>query len=409
MIIPNLLHYGGPAIVIDPKGENFAVTARYRRSLGHEIILLDPFSAVSDDLLTLYGIPRSSLNPFEVSQLSSARLGRADIDAGAQLLAESLSGGQASTTEPFWDTSAKKLLSGLICHEMELSVQQGRAPNLDELVRLLFADDSVYAIAQMLEGQSPSEFVLRTLGGSFLGLPDQTRGGILATAQTYLSTLLSRTVLPWLRSGQRSLDYFQSAARYTLYLVIPPNKLDSHAPLLRIWITALMYSIMERRVHAPHRTLFILDECANLGQLDVLKKAVTLLRGYGLQVWMFFQDLAQLEFRYLLESETLINNCGVLQTFGMPRHSAAETLSEKIGGYDAEDLEQIDKSNAVLSVAGSPTQIVRRIRYYDDDAFRGRYDPNPLIRPSPPTTGGAASRLVHPAAWPHSPTPEEDD
>jgi type IV secretion system protein VirD4 len=50
-IIPNLLHYGGPVIVVDPKGENFAITARYRSTvLGQRIFLLDPFEAVSESL-----------------------------------------------------------------------------------------------------------------------------------------------------------------------------------------------------------------------------------------------------------------------------------------------------------------------------------------------------------------------
>lgn len=34
-IIPTLLRYPGPVTVIDPKGENYAVTAEYRRQLGH--------------------------------------------------------------------------------------------------------------------------------------------------------------------------------------------------------------------------------------------------------------------------------------------------------------------------------------------------------------------------------------
>jgi len=46
-IIPALLSWDGPAIVVDPKGENHAVTAARRKALGQEVAVLDPF-AVTD-------------------------------------------------------------------------------------------------------------------------------------------------------------------------------------------------------------------------------------------------------------------------------------------------------------------------------------------------------------------------
>src|SRR5690349_19336221 len=45
-IIPNLLQFPGPVVIIDPKGENYHVTAGRRRALGHEVILLDPFRLI---------------------------------------------------------------------------------------------------------------------------------------------------------------------------------------------------------------------------------------------------------------------------------------------------------------------------------------------------------------------------
>ena len=43
-IVPNLLSYNGSTIVIDPKGENAAITARYRaQELGQNVHILDPF------------------------------------------------------------------------------------------------------------------------------------------------------------------------------------------------------------------------------------------------------------------------------------------------------------------------------------------------------------------------------
>ncbi|MEI6539066.1 MAG: TraM recognition domain-containing protein [Planctomycetota bacterium] len=40
--------------------------------------------------------------------------------------------------------------------------------------------------------------------------------------------------------------------------------------------------------------MFILDECAQLGTVPLLEQAVTLLRGYGLQVWTFWLILTHI-------------------------------------------------------------------------------------------------------------------
>ena len=46
-IIPALLRYPGPVVVIDPKGENYWVTAQRRRELGQRVIVLDPFQILN--------------------------------------------------------------------------------------------------------------------------------------------------------------------------------------------------------------------------------------------------------------------------------------------------------------------------------------------------------------------------
>jgi len=101
------------------------------------------------------------------------------------------------------------------------------------------------------------------------------------------------------------------------------------------------------------RTLFILDESAQLGSLGALKQAITLLRGYGLQVWTFWQDLSQLKTLYANDWQTMLNNSGVLQVFGLNNHLMAKEWAEVMGVESGE-------------LAG-----------LKDRAFRGQYDDNP--------------------------------
>jgi type IV secretion system protein VirD4 len=46
--------------------------------------------------------------------------------------------------------------------------------------------------------------------------------------------------------------------------------------------------------------------------MPLLEQAVTLLRGYGLQVWSFWQDVEQVRANYPTGHSTLVNNAAGL-------------------------------------------------------------------------------------------------
>jgi type IV secretion system protein VirD4 len=388
-IIPNLLHYRGPCIVIDPKGENFAVTAKHRKMLGQRIGLLDPFNSVPDLHLKRNAVERDRLNPLDLCKLSGNTL-----ENDAEMLASLLSADGSLGSDPFWDISARRLIAGLIAHEMQRSQTSSSASHLGQIVNRLYSDDPVYSLAVMLDKENPSPYVSKAIGGGFLAIADKTRDGILSTAQSYLSTIMSGGVGAYIKDSTIDIRDVQTREDYTIYIVIPPTKLKSHSFLLKVWVGMLMHSVMERKTVPKSRTLFILDECANLGELDVLRKAVTLLRGYGLQVWMFFQDLSQMERLYATDYRTMINNCGVLQTFGINRLSSASPLAKVIGEYEEDDLLNLDRTQQILSIAPSRVRVARLIKYYKDRAFSGRFDLNPMIRPAGVDPARRTSRLI---------------
>jgi type IV secretion system protein VirD4 len=103
-VVPNLLTYPGSVLVTDPKGENVAVTARARRSLGQFVHAIDPFDAVGGT---------AAFNPLDLVDPRSA-----DAVDDARLLADMLvvpdakNGGE----QVFRNEEARGLLSGLILH-----------------------------------------------------------------------------------------------------------------------------------------------------------------------------------------------------------------------------------------------------------------------------------------------------
>src|SRR4029077_9110689 len=48
VLIPTLLTYPGPVIVMDIKGELFQVTSRRRREMGQRVVVLDPSHLVTE-------------------------------------------------------------------------------------------------------------------------------------------------------------------------------------------------------------------------------------------------------------------------------------------------------------------------------------------------------------------------
>ncbi len=364
-IIPNLLRYPGPMIVVDPKGENYQVTARYRRSLGQKVHVLDPFGVVTRST--------ARLNPFDVFALPGAQ-----IDAESEMLAELLAGGIRSLKDPFWDISASSLISGLIAY---LAAHGAPHERHFGSLRSLMWSDFVYRIARLLdEKQDLHPFARAELEG-FLGITaDITRGGIIATAYTHGNILKSDAVLRSLGPSTIDLEEIIAGDPMTLYLIIPPTKLDSHKALLRLWIGTLLLAIMQRRTRPAQRTVFLLDECAQLGSLGVLRQAVTLMRGYGLQIWMFFQDLSQIKRLYPDDWQTMVNNAAVLQTFGLNTHMVAREMADLLGGIGSQDLRLLPPNQQICVMPGTLPVISRRPDYLSDPLFAGRFDPNPLFK-----------------------------
>jgi type IV secretion system protein VirD4 len=398
-IIPNLLHYTGPAITVDPKGENFAVTANYRRKqLGQKIYLLDPFEQVEDRLIEEAETTRASFNPLDLVRSFGSDFEN-QILMMSTIITSGRSGGPGSmNNESFWNEEAKKLITGAIGARIVTGEATGKRATFRDFISTLFADDVVYQLAVLLDNHGKllgkNSAAYRGIA-AFLQKADKERSGVASTAQSYLTPFLADGLNAYLNSSSFSHNDIASRDDYTIYIVIPPSKLSSHSLLLRLWIATLMSIIAERREKPEQRTLFLLDECAQLGTLDELRKAVTLLRGYGLQVWMFFQDLSQLSALYGNDFATMINNCGVLQAFGMSRNFAAQPIADIIGRYEARDLVGLDRSQQVISTFNQNPRVMRLLNYLEDGAFAGRYSQNPLFR----------SPSKEPALRPYSPNP----
>jgi type IV secretion system protein VirD4 len=368
VIIPNLLRFEGSVIVIDPKGETWHTTARRRKEMGQEVRLLDPFGAVSKRT--------DSLNPFDLFNRPGALL-----DADAEMLASLLAGDVGFHKEPFWDNWGRSLMSGVIAAVAETAPKAER--HFGRVREILMSDDAVYNLAALIENHEQLNRLSKQNISSFLPITEQTRSGILSTAQSYLKVVNSDSALRSLSKSTISLDAVRRGDPMTIYIVIPPDKLESHGALLRLWVGALMLTVMGRKRRPKRSTLFLLDECAQLGEFGPLRQSMTLLRGYGLQVWPFFQDLSQLQRLYPKDWRTIFNNAGVFQLFGVANHLMAKESAELIGDINADTLRAMTKDKQIIAVSNEKALSARLPDYLKDAPFAGQFDPNPMFEPDP--------------------------
>jgi type IV secretion system protein VirD4 len=105
-----------------------------------------------------------------------------------------------------------------------------------------------------------------------------------------------------------------------------------------------------------------------------------------LQVWSFWQDLSQLRQIYPQDWQTMFNNAAVTQLFSVPNHIMAREWGELLG-LEPSRLARVSPEDAVVSIHGRGTGIVRRPDYLADAPFAGLYDPNPrFVQTAKPAT-----------------------
>ena len=412
-IVPALLRFEGPVIVIDPKGENALMTARRRRELGNEVAVIDPMGVT--------GLDSASLNPLDIIDPDSPT---AVDDAMAVVLALGAQNLARNTRDgDYWVERGGNFVLGVLLHVLsDLPAAQRHLGVMRDLVNRAMGEIGLYtAVAEgrqkeddlagtvlaALETSRNAE--ARSIGRMLRLGAVSTLGGILSFSQSMVDVVRSGTLIPALRSTSFDLGKVQRGDPLSIYLVLPPHMLESHGRLLRLWVHTLMTLISSRSGRPRHSTLFILDEAAQLGTFDDLRRAITLMRGYGLQTWSFWQDPSQLQNLYPNDWPTMVNNCRAVQCFGANTMLAAEAMARLVGFGSSQQLLELEDNEILLQLSGDMPVIARLPNYLADPVFRNLFDPNPFHDPDRPVQKPKPVKRVFERAAPaESPKPTDE-
>src|SRR5262249_33161513 len=293
-VIPNLLDHQGSALVTDPKGENYAVTATWRRRAGHDVFALDPFGLVDQ---------HASYNPLDLVDISSA-----DAVDDARMLADMLvlSEGKEAGDQSFWNEEARGLLTGLLLHVASDPRPEFRT--LTEVRDLLTQPPDSFRtlLTKMSESNAANSLVARA-AARLLQKADRERSGVISTAQSHTHFLDSPRMKRVL--GSSSFDFAALKRDPTsVYLVLPTERIYSYARWLRLMIACGLLAVTRTRGQPRERVLFLLDEFAHLRRMQPVQRDIGLAGGYGVRFWLVLQDLSQLRSTYGDTWQTFLAN-----------------------------------------------------------------------------------------------------
>ena len=385
LIAPNLLGLGGyPGswFCIDVKGEISAVTARYQRSLGKKVIILNPWSDQ----------PSDSYNPLDVLYLNKDNE-EALIDA-VSVIAEMIVPKKA-TGEQFWQNRARSVIGGLILY-LVLS-QQKEVANLGTIWKWLRLPEDMFE--EILVNMSVSRNdVVRATGNeciSAIKTSDKMWGSIMAEALDHTDFLKSPALQKSLSTSSFDITKINDG-NTTLYQVIPPDKIESHAQWLRLVLSTSMLSVVKNK---NKRITFLIDEFAALGYLPQAKVALSTYAGYNITLWPIVQELAQLKDIYGESWTSFISNTAVRHFFNISDNFGCEYVSQLIGEKTSvmyedgkpkstarrlitpDEVRRFSGENIITIIEQRPPTYFAKIPYYEMDFLNGRHDENPYYTP----------------------------
>ena len=319
VLVPNLLSYPESCVVTDPKGELWRLTADHRRhNFRHHVLRLDPFRTAG------HGSGVATLNPLDFISVEEP-----DFLDQCRDLANALVVRLGTEHEPHWNDSAEQVLTAFIAYVCACESNPDER-NL-QLVRDLVSSRDAYLktlkVMQQVHGYGG---VIKRLGNQLSWLVEKELGSVLTTVQRHTAFLDSPAVAACTRESSFDPRALRSG-KMTLYLILPPERLVSLAPLMRMWVATVL-RVLTRGLPSEHNpVLFLLDEAGHLGHIQTLEDAVTMLRGYGIRVWFFFQSLGQLRKAFGERADVFLDNIDTQHYFGINAYESAEAISKRIG------------------------------------------------------------------------------
>lgn len=390
VIVPTLLRYMGSMIVIDPKGENAAITARARKmgnaALPKEglVFIINPWGVLGDHYEKL-GFKPAKYNPLEV-------LDREDpnIVANAQTIASTICMIGGSDKDMFWQSSAANILAAVLLWITDRPDEHrtlAQARMITSLSRKDFTDRYMIPMA----ASEAFDGAIRELISPYLDLANETYSGIMAN----LSEAMKFMSDPQVKANTSGRSFSMKDVRdipITVYVVIPPERMQAQRAWLRLVLAAATLTFKNSPMSTrdyQQRCMFLIDEFPSLGHIPNFTADISTMAGYGVDYTLVVQGLNQLKEHYKDGAGTILSNCAYKWFCNVNDLESAKYLSDSLGKKTVQTIgksESEGQSGSGLTAGETTTlgETGRNLLNPDEIMNLGRDTAillNPLTRP----------------------------
>ena len=331
-----LLTWKGGAFILDPKGEHAQRTLEARRRLtGKPCHVLDPWGVVS------HLGDAARYNPLDDIDVTSVDA----LDHITQLInANIFQQGSSSDNDAFFRENGQKIGRGIVAHV--LSTQPKKRHNLPAIYETFLKGDPeavgyrLEAFQDLLADMSVNAAFGGAAQEAFAVLDprqvsEKQAGAVMSTFAQGLSWVKNEALRPVLEGPSSFSMRNIKHNRETVFTVIPFDKMENHFRFLRMMTVAARLGMGGVAKH-DKRTLFLLDEFAQLGRFEPIKRGLVTMRSQGVKIWIVLQSIDQLYEHYGQHIGDFATSCD-MQFFGLAKGSGdAEFVHKALGEYREE-------------------------------------------------------------------------
>lgn len=349
---PTLLNWTGSVLVHDPKGENFTLSAGWRRLFSY----------------TLRFAPRSK-NSARLNPLAEIPCDENAIPMIQRIVTILADPSGRPNEEIIWDTAAREIVEAVILDTLYTAPDPEK--NLITVKRRLADLDAT--AAEMIKtlhrpgpgGEPETHPFIRDAGVSYIAMHDRFRTSVQGTARSYLKWLAGGDIERALSiSDFRLGDLMCADAPMSLFVQVSLADSIALKPLVRMIFYAAGQMLTADEKHdaagrrKKHQMLLIMDEFPMLGRIDFFEKQLRLMSSYGLKAMFVAQSLNDIVETYGMHNG-ILDNCFVYSAFAALDPLTQDKVS-RLTGIVTETREGLSEPQSALS-AGRRTRSLQQI------------------------------------------------
>lgn len=263
------------------------------------------------------------LNPFNPNSQSWHPWCECKDDIDIETIVENFIPHSHHPEERFWVQTAQEVLRTTLKKMKD-------TPSTRELEKIL----------RCSELNQLSEFFAGTTAGSLINQTnDKTASSILANVSSFLKCLthLPDTTTPF--SIRKWVE--EEKEDSWLFLTCSDRELAALGPLLTVWVSVAITSLIQLQPSHDRRLWLVADELPRLNRLSNLEKFLSLSRKYGGCGLLAVQTLAQLETIYGRNvTKTILGNCSTRIVFAEYDAQEADMISRSFGMAEVKETHE---------------------------------------------------------------------